>query len=90
MIVNGDGGEDHKQEFMKVYQKFQHTKNINFSMTGLIDRAGTANDLAGNGGLQFAPPMRWSSKHQSRTYENPPGAKVPGGPPKTFKAVLTE
>ena len=24
----------------------------------LIDRAGTANDLAGNGGLQFAPPMR--------------------------------
>ena len=26
---------------MKVYQKFQHTKNINFSMTGLIDRAGT-------------------------------------------------
>jgi len=41
VIVNGDGGEDHKQEFMKVYQKFQHTKNINFSMTGLIDRAGT-------------------------------------------------
>ena len=26
---------------MKVYQKFKHTKNINFSMTGLIDRAGT-------------------------------------------------
>ena len=41
VIVNGDGGEDHKQEFMKVYQKFQHTQNINFSMTGLIDRAGT-------------------------------------------------
>ena len=41
VIVNGDGGEDHKQEFMKVYQKFQHTKNINFSMTGLIDRSGT-------------------------------------------------
>ena len=41
VIVNGDGSEDHKQEFQKVYQKFQHTKNINFSMTGLIDRAGT-------------------------------------------------
>ena len=41
VVVNGDGSEDHKQEFMKVYQKFQHTKNINFSMTGLIDRAGT-------------------------------------------------
>jgi len=41
VIVNGDGSEDHKQEFQKVYQKFIHTKNINFSMTGLIDRAGT-------------------------------------------------
>ena len=29
VIVNGDGSEDHKQEFMKVYQKFQHTKSIN-------------------------------------------------------------
>ena len=44
VIVNGDGSEDHKQEFQKVYQKFQHTKNINFSMTGLIDRAGTLAD----------------------------------------------
>ena len=42
VIVNGDGGEDHKQEFMKVYQKFQRCPpGINFSMTGLIDRAGT-------------------------------------------------
>ena len=44
VIVNGDGSEEHKQEFQKVYQKFQHTKNINFSMTGLIDRAGTLAD----------------------------------------------
>ena len=42
VIVNGDGSEDHKQEFMKVYQKFQRCPpGINFSMTGLIDRAGT-------------------------------------------------
>ena len=41
VIVNGDGNDDHKQEFQKVYQKFQHTKNIEFSMTALIDRAGT-------------------------------------------------
>ena len=46
VIVNGDGSEDHKQEFMKAYQKFQHTKNINFSMTGLIDRAGTLEGLS--------------------------------------------
>ena len=32
VIVNGDGSEDHKQEFQKVYQKFQHTKNIHFTM----------------------------------------------------------
>ena len=41
VIVNGDGGEDHKMEFQKVYQKFAHYKGINLSMTGLIDRAGT-------------------------------------------------
>lgn len=42
VIVNGDGSEDHKQEFMKVYQKFQRCPpGINFTMTGLIDRAGT-------------------------------------------------
>ena len=42
VIVNGDGSEEHKQEFMKVYQKFQRCPpGINFSMTGLIDRAGT-------------------------------------------------
>ena len=41
VIVNGDGSEDHKQEFMKVYQKFAHFKGIKLSMTGLIDRAGT-------------------------------------------------
>ena len=42
VIVNGDGSQDHKQEFMKVYQKFQRCPpGINFTMTGLIDRAGT-------------------------------------------------
>ena len=42
VIVNGDGSESHKEEFMKVYQKFQRCPpGINFSMTGLIDRAGT-------------------------------------------------
>ena len=42
VIVNGDGSENHKQEFMKVYQKFQRCPpGINFTMTGLIDRAGT-------------------------------------------------
>lgn len=42
VIINGDGSEDHKQEFMKVYQKFQRCPpGINFTMTGLIDRAGT-------------------------------------------------
>ena len=42
VIVNGDGSQNHKEEFMKVYQKFQRCPpGINFSMTGLIDRAGT-------------------------------------------------
>jgi len=42
VIVNGDGSQNHKEEFMKVYQKFQRcAPGINFSMTGLIDRAGT-------------------------------------------------
>ena len=42
VIVNGDGSQSHKEEFMKVYQKFQRCPpGINFSMTGLIDRAGT-------------------------------------------------
>ena len=42
VIVNGDGSASHKEEFMKVYQKFQRCPpGINFSMTGLIDRAGT-------------------------------------------------
>ncbi len=42
VIVNGDGSEEHKQEFMKVYQKFKTCpEGINFTMTGLIDRAGT-------------------------------------------------
>lgn len=42
VIVNGDGSEAHKQEFLKVYDKFKRCPpGINFSMTGLIDRAGT-------------------------------------------------
>ena len=41
VVVNGDGSEDHRQEFMKVYQKFQMSSGINFSMTGLIDSFGT-------------------------------------------------
>ena len=40
VIVNGDGSASHKEEFMKVVQKFNHHKGINLSMTGLIDRAG--------------------------------------------------
>lgn len=47
VIVNGDGSEDHKQEFMKVYQKFQRCPpGINFTMTGLIDRAGTLDGVS--------------------------------------------
>ena len=47
VIVNGDGSQDHKQEFMKVYQKFQRCPpGINFTMTGLIDRAGTLDGVS--------------------------------------------
>jgi len=45
VIVNGDGSEGHKEEFVKVLRKFQGvTEGITFEMTGLVNRAGRLED----------------------------------------------